>query len=283
MPTDSILELLAALSSGDFERLVGMREGHEVDFKKEPYRLDTAKGKWELAKDVAAFANAGGGCIVIGARTEQHECEAVEAVVKVSPIPKEQVSVARYRDTLADRLIPSPKALEVRWYPDDPSVPRGLLLLRVPAAAELDKPVVMRRTVDPDGEQVAAFAIPVRNQDRTEWEPVERVQQLLSSARFAQRAALDSAWRASAQERKATAEVRAQDLRRLGGWTDDPCVILQAVAPVAASRVATTPRARGPPSVRAASPRRHRPERILRSCRLTTPGPFEAPSPSFLE
>jgi len=48
------------------EPLVGTEESDQLDFKLAPYVLDAPHQKWELAKDVAAFANRRGGVIVIG-------------------------------------------------------------------------------------------------------------------------------------------------------------------------------------------------------------------------
>jgi len=41
-------------------------EGSDLDFKKQWYALDISQNKMELAKDCAAFANAGGGVLIIG-------------------------------------------------------------------------------------------------------------------------------------------------------------------------------------------------------------------------
>lgn len=51
--------------------LLGERERSWLDFKQSPYVLDGERGKSELAKDVTAVANSGGGCIVIGVRTRK--------------------------------------------------------------------------------------------------------------------------------------------------------------------------------------------------------------------
>ncbi|MEN0014932.1 MAG: hypothetical protein AAGC46_16300 [Solirubrobacteraceae bacterium] len=63
------LESARGLVAGGHARaLVGMNEGTWLDGKAEPYPLGDPVGKWELAKDVAAFATAVGGLIVIPAR-----------------------------------------------------------------------------------------------------------------------------------------------------------------------------------------------------------------------
>ena len=62
-------EIEAALNAGDEHRLIDESESEVLDFKEQPYVLITDKGRWELAKDVAALANSGGGCLVIGVGT----------------------------------------------------------------------------------------------------------------------------------------------------------------------------------------------------------------------
>jgi hypothetical protein len=104
-------------------------------------------------------------------------------------------------------------------------------VIRVPAADEPDRPIVLQKMVDIDGGTVPAFAIPIRNEDRTEWEAVDRVQHTLSSARYVERVLLQVAARSTAHEAESSAEARADELRQLGGWSEDPCVILQAQPP----------------------------------------------------
>ena len=57
------------LAARDFDKLVGEVETTWFDAKDQPYDIDTDIGKRELARDVAAFANSGGGVVIIGLRT----------------------------------------------------------------------------------------------------------------------------------------------------------------------------------------------------------------------
>ena len=66
-------EALEILMSGEFDQFVGVRESIEVEFKREPYRLEQDDQKFELAKDASAMANAAGGVIVIGVRTQRDD------------------------------------------------------------------------------------------------------------------------------------------------------------------------------------------------------------------
>ena len=70
MPLD-LTTLARIIADADFDRLVGEVENEWFDCKSQPYQLDAGDyAKRELAKDVTAFANAGGGYILIGFRTE---------------------------------------------------------------------------------------------------------------------------------------------------------------------------------------------------------------------
>src|SRR5438067_3261507 len=76
-------EALAILAGGDFDGFVGVTEGLEVEFKREPYRMGQDSQKFELAKDVSALANAGGGVIVIGVLAERGDEVALDVVTEV--------------------------------------------------------------------------------------------------------------------------------------------------------------------------------------------------------
>lgn len=107
MPTDSLMKVIEALTRPDFAPMLGATEGQDLDFKLAPYALDATKGKWELAKDVAAFANASGGCLVIGVREEQQAHHVAAVAAEICRVPKVRVNVSRYRDLLAERIVPA--------------------------------------------------------------------------------------------------------------------------------------------------------------------------------
>jgi hypothetical protein len=57
MPSLTTGQIVEALVTNEPERLLGSTESEQVDFKLAPYVLTENHQKWELAKDVAAFAN----------------------------------------------------------------------------------------------------------------------------------------------------------------------------------------------------------------------------------
>jgi hypothetical protein len=60
---------LALIRSGRADLLFGQPEGEWLDAKRLPYALAQDEQKYELAKDAAAFANGGGGLVVLGLAT----------------------------------------------------------------------------------------------------------------------------------------------------------------------------------------------------------------------
>jgi predicted HTH transcriptional regulator len=103
---------------GSFEDLIGVREGLHLEAKSEAYDLDAASARYELAKDVSAFANAEGGYLLIGIRTARSENEPtdlVDDVCGIGAIPFEPGKIIGVLNTL---IYPRLKGLDVRIVPD---------------------------------------------------------------------------------------------------------------------------------------------------------------------
>lgn len=229
MAIASLVQLVEVLSRGEFDRLVGTPEGQEFDFKSAPYLMDDPRNQWELAKDVAAFANSGGGCIVVGCQTNRSERDVVDAVSGFSAVPKNLVDVPRYRQVLTQLIYPSPRDLTFRWYPEEDD--RGLLLIHIPAAPEADQPLLLRRLLDEGGKRIEGLAVPRRNGDRIEWEPPERIHATIVAARMAQAYMFGAAKEGQRLLAKETADERAAELRDAANVSEKPCVVLQVRAP----------------------------------------------------
>lgn len=117
---------------------VGLREGRWLDAKGAPYRLELKREAWELAKDVAAFAGADGGLIVIPATTHIHA--GVEMIDEVKDLPLALLDEARYRDVIAARVYPVPRGVEIAAVPIRPE--RGVLSIYVPPQPDDEKRVL---------------------------------------------------------------------------------------------------------------------------------------------
>jgi hypothetical protein len=180
-------ELISALESGEFASVEGTPEGDWVDFKRTPYEVEatkplrlTPKGRWELCKDVAAFANAAGGCIVIGFPEKPDPTLGVNVAGPAVLIEVSSVDLDHYGDVLQAGTYPPPRRVEMKWYAhDDP--PRGVLLINV-GVTRGEQPHVLRRVVNTEGEIVEGVGVPTRIADRTNWHSAERVHHLLQTA-----------------------------------------------------------------------------------------------------
>ncbi len=129
------------LRTGFAQSLVDQAEGPWFDAKREPYRLDDTVHKFELAKDVAAFANtANGGIIVLGARTRRVNDQ--DVVRAITEIPLHLVKRGSYRQIIADRVHPQVEGLEIGLV--EAADERGVAYIYVPAQRRELQPFVVK-------------------------------------------------------------------------------------------------------------------------------------------
>ncbi|MBY8882732.1 AlbA family DNA-binding domain-containing protein, partial [Actinacidiphila acidipaludis] len=106
-------------------------EAADLDYKGEQYGR---KPDWqvELAKDVAALANASGGTLVLGL----YEDRATSIPQQPNPESLTDRLRKKYRETLVLRVEPAVDC-EIHFIAEDPdaSVPRGLVVISVPPSA----------------------------------------------------------------------------------------------------------------------------------------------------
>lgn len=225
------MDLIDALATGEFERLIGTPEGDWLDFKTSPYQLDTPQGKWELAKDAAAFANKGGGYIVIGVEAARQINAVAETAVQIRRVNKSVVNPDRYRGVLDSWVYPPLRNVQLRWFPPEGTEATGIFVVEVPAQDDQDKYFVVRKMVDDAGAESGAVGIPVRDGDRVTWLPAERIHHLIHAGRrlAPPRPAAPPHARIDLERR---AEERIQHLERLGDeWGELPIYVLQAFPP----------------------------------------------------
>jgi predicted HTH transcriptional regulator len=84
------------LNSGKLNDFIGRAESGEVDFKKQGYNLSSVKGKFELSKDISAFANSEGGIIILGVETKTSEQSKLDIVRRLSPIRIDDFDNSQY-------------------------------------------------------------------------------------------------------------------------------------------------------------------------------------------
>lgn len=230
MAVASPMDLIDALATGQFDRLIDTSESHWLDFKLAPYPLDSPKGKWELVKDVTAFANKEGGYILIGIETERHVNAVVETALRLRPVSKASVNPDQYRSVIDSWVYPQIRNVQLRWFPPAPAEAMGIFVIEISGQDDQDKYFVLRKMVDDSGAESGAIGIPIRDGDRVAWLPAERVHHLIQAGRRgpATRPHISPEPSPDLGRRP---EERVSQLERLEDWTALPLYALQALPP----------------------------------------------------
>ena len=139
VPSSSLDAVREAVHAGELEQLLGLAECAWLDVKRDVYALDRPYGAEELLKDVAAFANApAGGLLLVGFSTRLENGQ--EIIDQVRPVPHAAVDLDRHRKLL-DRIIPVPMYVAVDWI--DCGDGKGILAIDVPAQPPASLPYVV--------------------------------------------------------------------------------------------------------------------------------------------
>ncbi|HZO63818.1 MAG TPA: hypothetical protein VFB74_02340 [Kribbellaceae bacterium] len=127
--------------------------------------MDADKGRFELCKDVAAFAKPRAPVGVWG-RDQEAERPCTRGRKRSAPVPQGRANVDSYIDTLIENLRPR-VTMTHRWYADlarsSKVPPLHYLVIEVDPVAEEDRYVIVRRTLN----EKERFAVPLRHGDRT--------------------------------------------------------------------------------------------------------------------
>ena len=127
-----------ALRLGHPDLLIGTPENSWLDVKSKDYALSFAAEKIKLAQDVARFANADGGVLVLGLKTSQ--VNGVDTISRVTPLPLPARSVVQYRSIIDAHVYPFVRGLEVFSAPCDKG---ELLAISIPAQPDDEKPFLV--------------------------------------------------------------------------------------------------------------------------------------------
>jgi len=167
----------AALRGGTPAELIGLAECGWLDAKEGVYQLDDPAKAEELAKDVAGFANAKtGGLVLVGFSTRQeHDREILD---QVRPVPRALVDLDRHRKLIRERVIPPPRGVSVEWV--DFGQGSGVLVIDVPAQPTACLPYVVPGPTRTANVSRLSVAVPVREGDATPWLPQAEIQRLLA-------------------------------------------------------------------------------------------------------
>jgi hypothetical protein len=175
-------ELLEHLDAGDFDALIGEAESAEVDFKREPYRLDEPAQPFELAKDITALANIEpGGLLVVGFWAPKLEGADVEVVESVHVFPRTMFNRDAWLDKAQQLIYPTVVGLDAVFKPSGDDPDRGVAVISVPPQpTESRYFLVAKEFTSDDGAPGWMIGVSVRSADRNRGLRVEEVHALVS-------------------------------------------------------------------------------------------------------
>ena len=149
-------EVLAILGKGNFDQIIGSIESETLDFKREPYQLNTTKQKLELTKDVSAFANNVGGVILMGVNTSKEEGYSHELAERIRPFDETLIDVKQYEDIINAHIYPRLN-VEIRWIASAADGDKGLAYVRIPEAESQRKPFLVTKVLDEDERELGSY------------------------------------------------------------------------------------------------------------------------------
>lgn len=215
LPPEAIIDILQR--GADLE-VIGLHETERVEFKGQ-YRLTEQGEKWELAKDVAAFANIGGGLIVVGVTSEQDIDRAEDRAATIKPIPSEMFDPKQIYDILREWVYPPPRVEVVRYPRADKAL--GSIYIH---AQDRHAPFLVTRIPDDAGRFQAHTGVgwPYRGGTHTTWTPVGQIHARISGGRL--ELDREPAHDFAKPHEKLTELVN--DIEAMMGWTDQAILYL---------------------------------------------------------
>lgn len=170
------------LRTGRHDTLVDQPEQDWLDAKSRLYELNDI-GKFHLACDVAAFANAKGGLIAIGLSTATRRGE--EIIGRARAVPLAGFSKVKHRQVLRDWLYPLPIGVRFDVCITSVEPDKGLVVIEVPEQSDALKPFVVRRAELAGRLRTESLTIPVRASDATAHKDIAEIHSLIVAGRAA--------------------------------------------------------------------------------------------------
>ncbi len=124
------------VESGNPDSLIGAAESLWLEAKSVLYDLNKPEDRYELAKDVSAFANAEGGFLLIGFEEDRTDVtRSVPIIASLAPFPVTAFPVQSYLGMLDHYIHPELEGLQVYWKPDGGGSNTGVGIIEVPPQA----------------------------------------------------------------------------------------------------------------------------------------------------
>jgi predicted HTH transcriptional regulator len=153
-----------------YNSLIGLAEDTWLDAKRVPgYDLETPGGRYELAKDVSAFANNSGGFIVVGLDTQVDQNQQTETITALSPFAAENFQAHRYQAIIEEHVHPHIESLRIYWVQIAQEPALGLGIIEIPPQNPDRQYFLVAKVVDSGATiRQIVFGIAVRNDSSNE-------------------------------------------------------------------------------------------------------------------
>jgi hypothetical protein len=175
----------ALIGSGQANVLLGQAEHQSFDAKGAAYDLAQPGEQYELAKDVAAFANSGAeGLIVCGLRTRK--VRQVDTVKEVRPVQLEGIRPHNWLRTIRRQIVPHPEGLEIRLERSGQPAGAGFVLVSIPPQPPHLRPFLVNVGRREEGRIVETdITVPIRLGTETEFADAAAIHTMLAAGRAA--------------------------------------------------------------------------------------------------
>lgn len=116
-----------------YHSLIGRREDTWLEAKgNNPYDFNTPAGRYELAKDVAAFANNSGGVIIVGLTTVPSAEAQTDEITALDLCTPASFTPHQYESIITEYIHPTIEGLHISWHPVNEDGTAGLGVIVIP-------------------------------------------------------------------------------------------------------------------------------------------------------
>jgi predicted HTH transcriptional regulator len=146
-----IQSIRTIIGEGRLDELIGLEEDLHFEVKgSQPYDLDKAGDRFELAKDVSALANSEGGIIVVGLLSAPSASTQRDVVDSLDLIPEVAFDISKITGVIRDNVWPEISGLHVFWKAYASDSANGVGAIVIPPQSDNEKPFLISKVSDGD-------------------------------------------------------------------------------------------------------------------------------------